>query len=760
MSQIFEHPINGKNITIETGRFAEQANGAVAVSYGDTTVLVTVCADKEPREETDFFPLIVDYEERLYAAGKIPGGFIRREGRPSQEATLASRLTDRSIRPLFPSGFRNGVQVVITVLSTDQENDPDILAIIGASSALSISDIPFNGPVGATRIGCINGELVLNPTFTQLQSSVLDVVIVSTKQAVIMVEGGAHEVSEDLVLEAIDLGHKANQETIDLQEHIITECSKPKMEFEASVIPSEVEEAISRILGDRLSDIITRKEKIERSEALSELSEEVLEKLGATYPTHDILSAFDSKIKTTLRSAILRDGIRPGGRQTTEIRPISCDVGLLPRTHGSGLFSRGQTQVLSITTLGSLRQVQILDGLTQEESKRFMHHYNFPPFSVGEVRRIGATGRREIGHGALVERSLLPVLPEQEDFPYTIRLVSEVLSSNGSSSMASVCGSSLALMDAGVPIKTAVAGVALGLITGDSNEYVLLTDIEGMEDHYGDMDFKVAGTAAGITGLQLDIKIQGVASSVLGDALNRARDARLFILDKMQQAIKHSRPELSPYAPRMTKVTIDPAKIGSVIGPGGKTIRSIIEQTKTTIDVQDDGTIYIGSTDKEGAQKAVKAIGELTREVEIGGIYTGKVTRIVDFGAFVEILPGKEGLVHISELADYRVPSVVDVVMVGDEITVVVTNIDSLGRINLSRRAILNESSQESRERGSETGSALPRNHPRRSHPGVSPNQRQNGKKEGDRPYHSTGSSRPNSYRALRSLPRHPRDKR
>lgn len=696
MSQTFEHQISGRNIRIETGKLSEQANGAVTVSYEGTVVLVTVCATEESREGADFFPLTVDYEERLYAAGKIPGGFIRREGRPSQAATLAARITDRSIRPLFPKNFFNSVQVVITVLSTDQENDPDILGVIGASAALSISDIPFHGPIGATRIACIEKELIVNPIFPQVQESVLDLVVVSTKDAVVMVEGGAHEVSEELVLEAIKLGNETNLQVIDLQEQLIAKYAKNKMEFKSIEVAQEVVDEVSRLLGDKLFEVIVQTDKTQRNVMLSALKEELLEQLGGTYPNSDILAVFESKLKAALRPTILDKGIRVGGRQVTEIRPISCHVQLLPRTHGSGLFTRGQTQVLSITTLGSLRQMQPLDGISPEESKRFIHHYNFPPFAVGEVGRIGSTKRREIGHGALVERALLPVIPAQDDFPYTIRVVSEVLSSNGSSSMASVCGASLSLMDAGVPIKAAVAGIAMGLITDGSGRYVILTDIAGMEDHYGDMDFKVAGTAEGITGLQMDIKLQGLNFDILKEALYQAKDARLTILEKMQRAINQSRDELSQYAPRMIKISIDPAKIGTVIGPGGKMIRSIIEQTKATIDVEDDGTIFIGSSDKEAAQKAVKAIENLTKEPKVGDIYTGKVARIMDFGAFVEILPGKDGLVHISELADYRVPSVSDVVKVGDEITVIVTEIDHLGRINLSRRAILNGSLGES----------------------------------------------------------------
>jgi len=694
MPHTLERIIGGRRFVVETGVLAGQASGAVTISYGDTVVLVTACVTPISQGEVDFFPLTVDYEERLYAAGKIPGGFIRREGRPSQEATLASRLTDRAIRPLFPKDFHNGVQVIITVLSTDQENNPETLALIGASAALSMSEIPFYGPVSATRVGYVDGKLVLNPTFTELQNSILDLVIASTRDSVVMMEGEAHEVDEELILQAIKFGHEANQEIISVQEQLVVDNGKHKMKFETQEISSDIKKAVADILGNKLFQIITQQVKVEREESLAVLSEEIMNELSNTYSPSDILAAIDSNIRTTVRSAVLQKGIRPGGRQFTEVRPLSCAVGLLPRTHGSGLFTRGRTQVLTITTLGSLREVQQLDGLTQEESRRFIHHYNFPPFSVGEVRRIGSTGRREIGHGALVERSLSFLIPGQEEFPYTIRLVSEVLSSNGSSSMASVCASSLSLMDAGVPIKRAVAGVAMGLVTDDNGKYVILTDIEGMEDHYCDMDFKIAGTEVGITGIQMDIKVRGINLDIIRDTLAQAKNARSVVLSKMNETIGHNRVDLSQYAPRMIKMTIDPSKIGAVIGTGGKTIRSIIEQTKATIDVQDDGTIYIGSANEEAARKASKTIEDLTREVEAGAIYTGKVVRIADFGAFVEILPGKDGLVHISELSDHRVARVEDEVKIGDEITVVVTEIDHMGRINLSRKAVLDGSFQ------------------------------------------------------------------
>ncbi len=693
-SQSFECEVGGRTLVIDTGKLAGQASGAVTVRYGDTVVLVTACTSKEPREGIDFLPLTIDYEERLYAAGKIPGGFIRREGRPSQEATLACRLTDRPLRPLLPKGWRNDIQLIITVLSVDQENAPDILAVIGGSAALSISEIPFDGPVSAVHIGYINDELVLNPTLAQLESSPLDLIVVSNKQAVVMVEAGAREASEDMVIRAIEFGHEANQAIIKLQEQLQQACGEPKMEAPVSEINPEVISAISPMVNGKLTQALNQPEKSQREQALSNLKKELVKNLGETFPEEDILSAFESRVGTEIRSNIFNKAQRIDGRELTEVRPISCEVGLLPRTHGSALFTRGQTQVLAITTLGSIKKEQQLDGLGIEETKRFIHHYNFPPFSSGEVKRIGTPGRREIGHGALAERAIIPVLPRDEDSPYTIRLVSEVLSSNGSTSMASVCASSLSLMDAGIPIKSAVAGVAMGLVTGENGNYAILTDIEGIEDAHGDMDFKVAGTAEGITALQLDIKLKGVSLEILEKALNQARQARLSILDVMQQTISSSRPEISRYAPRMHKLTINPDKIGAVIGTGGKTIRSIIDETKTTIDIDNAGTVIIGSADEAAARRAIEIIEALTKEVEIGSIHTGKATRLMPFGAFVEILPGKEGMVHISELADYRVDKVEDIVKVGDEITVKVIDIDNMGRIKLSRRAVLEKLSQ------------------------------------------------------------------
>ena len=696
MSHLFECEVGGRKLTVETGKLAGQAEGAVTVRYGDTVVLVTVCVGAEPREGVDFLPLTIDYEERLYAAGKIPGGFIRREGRPSQEAILACRLTDRPLRPLLPKEWRRDIQVIVTVLSADQENDPDILAVIGGSAVLSMSEVPFYGPVGAVRVGYLGGELVLNPTMAQLEDSQLDLVVVSTREVVAMVEAGASEVPEDVVTRAIRFGHQANQALIDLQERLVEACGKPKLEAPTVVIDPGLESQVSEILGVKLSQALNEADKPQRQQALTALKKELLERLGESFPEKDVLSVFEAKMKAEVRANILERGRRVSGRKLDEIRSISCELELLPRTHGSGLFTRERTQVLTITTLGSTRMEQRIDGLGIEEAKRFIHHYNFTPFSSGEVKRIGTPGRREIGHEALAERAILPVLPKHEDFPYTIRLVSEVLSSSGSTSMASVCASSLSLMDAGVPITRAVAGVAMGLATDDKGNHAILTDIEGIEDACGDMDFKIAGTSEGITALQMDTKLKGVGFDVLEQALAQARRARLVILDTMQSTIAASRTEISRYAPRIYRIQVNPDKIGTVIGPGGKTIRGITEETKATIDIDNDGTVLIGSPDEQSARRAIEIIENLTRDVEVGEVYTGKVTRLMDFGAFVEVLPGKEGLVHISELADYRVASVGDVVKVGDEIMVKVVEIDRMGRINLSRRAVLGDSSKTS----------------------------------------------------------------
>ena len=581
--------------------------------------------------------------------------------------------------------------------------------------------MPFDGPVSAVHVGYINDELALNPTLVQLEDSQLDLVVASTKQAVVMVEAGAKEVSEDIIIQAIKLGHEANQDIIKLQEQLQQACGKTKLAAPVSEINTEIVSAIAPIVDAKLTQALSQSEKSQREQALNTLQEELVESLGEEFPKKEILSAFETRVRAEIRTSILDKGQRLNGRGLTDVRPLNCEVGILPRTHGSALFTRGQTQVLTITTLGSTRKEQQLDGLGIEETKRFIHHYNFPPFSAGEVKRVGTPGRREIGHGALAERAILPVLPKDEDFPYTIRLVSEVLSSSGSTSMASVCASSLSLMDAGIPIKTTVAGVAMGLITGDNDKNAILTDIEGIEDAYGDMDFKVAGTKKGITAIQLDTKLKGISIEILERVLPQAREARLFILETMERTISSSRPELSLYAPRMYKIMIDPAKIGGVIGPGGKTIRSIIEETKTTIDIDNSGTIVIGSPDEEAARKAIELIEGLTKEVEVGGIYTGKVTRLLNFGAMVEILPRKEGLVHISELAEYRVSKVEDIVKVGDEITVKVIGIDDMGRINLSRRAMSEKLSQVT---GAKVDDSRSTHYPFRRQGGVHPPQR------------------------------------
>ena len=688
MADVFECSIAGRVLSIQVGKFAQQANGTVAVRYGDTLVLVTACLSPESREGVNFVPLTVDYEERLYAAGKIPGSFIRREGRPTEEAIITSRLIDRSLRPRFPKEFNYDVQIVATVLSVDQENDPDICALIGASAALTLSDIPFLGPISAMHVGYIDDASVVNPTLPQVENSLLDLIVASSKENIVMVEAGAREVAEEILLEAIKLGHEANQEVIKIQEEVQRIYGKAKVETKSKEIAPELSAQITSMLGEKAEQILEEPDKLQREKALAYLKEEIVNKLVDFLTEDEINFIFENQLRAIVREKILQTRRHLDERQAEEIRPISCEVGILPRTHGSGLFARGETQVLTIATLGSTSREQLLDGLGLEETKRFMHHYNFPPFSTGEVKRIGATGRREIGHGALVERAIAPVLPPEEEFPYTIRLVSEVLSSHGSTSMASACASTLSLMDAGVPIKAPVAGIAMGLVMGENGLSVVLTDIVGMEDAYGDMDFKVAGTVRGLTALQLDIKLQSVDYSVLAKALSQAREARLEILEKMSLAISASRSELSPYAPRMYEMRIDPSKIGSVIGPGGKVIRSITEETKTTIDIRNDGTVIVGSSNEEAAQKAIKMIEDLTREVEQGEIYTGKVTRLFNFGAMVEILPGKEGLVHISELANYHVPEVEDVVKMGDEVMVKVIGIDNSGRINLSRKAV------------------------------------------------------------------------
>jgi len=684
----------GRTLSIETGRVAGLADGSALLHYGDTVLLATAVSSPEPREGIDFFPLTVEYEERMYAAGKIPGGFIKREGRPGEQATLAARLTDRPIRPLFPKSFRNDVQIINLVMSADQVNDPSILSIVGASTALHLSSIPFQGPVAAVKVGYIDGKLVVNPTMRQLyDESLLELTVAGTRDAVLMVEAGANQLPEDLILEAIMTGHRAMQPLIDAQERLRELAGKPKFTITPPAVDEELKSLLRARLGGELEAAIYNPNKAGREQATATLRRGVVAEMAAQ--GHDpkaLTKLFESLEKELVRSKILNEGTRPDGRGATEIRPISVEVGVLPRVHGSGLFTRGQTQVMSVATLGTHADEQSIDSIGLDEPKRYMHHYNFPPFSVGEARQLRGTSRRDIGHGALAERALVAVLPDETEFPYVVRVVSDTLSSNGSTSMASTCGSTLALLDAGVPLKASVGGVAMGLITEDGSaqgKYAILTDIQGVEDALGDMDFKVTGTRTGVTAIQMDIKVAGLTEQILREALDQARAGRLFILDKMDAVISKPRAEVSEFAPRITTIRIPPDKIRDIIGPGGKMIRKITEETKTTIDIQDDGSVNIGSSNAENTQKAVDMIRALTREVEPGEIYTGKVTRIMPFGAFVELVPGKEGLVHISELANYRVPSVEDVVKIGDPIQVLVTEIDRQGRVNLSHRALL-----------------------------------------------------------------------
>lgn len=689
--EVFRTLVGDKEIVIETGYFAWQANGAVIVRVGNTMILAAATMAKEVREGIDFFPLSVDFEERLYAAGRIPGSFHRREGRPSENAILTARLVDRSLRPLFPKDLRNDVQVILTSLSADPEYHLDIPSIIAASAALTISDIPWFGPVGAVRVGYIDGQLVINPTVSQMEHSRLDLRLAGTADAVLMVEAGANEMPEDLMVEAIRLGHEAMQPLIALQEEMRAAIGKPKASYRSFAVLEEVRQAVRARLDHQIAEILdTYFDKDKRNEVLDELEEDILQALSE-YEQAQVKESFHEALREEVRRRILEEGRRPDGRGPRDIRPIWCEVDVAPRAHGSALFTRGETQVLSVATLATLAEQQELDTLAPEETKRYIHHYNFPPFSTGEVRVLRGASRREIGHGALAERALLPVIPPEEEFPYTVRVVSEVLSSNGSTSMASVCGSTLALMDAGVPIRKPVSGVAMGLVTADETwrKYVILTDIQGMEDHLGDMDFKVAGTADGITALQMDVKIRGLPYHVLAEALAQAREARLHILEKMLEVLPAPRPELKPHAPRIFTVHIPVEKIGALIGPGGKTIRKIQEETHTQIDIEEDGTVYIAATSLADAESARLKIEAYAEEPQVGKIYLGKVIRITDFGAFVEILPGAVGMVHISQIADQKVNRIEDVVRVGDQILVMVTHIEDNGKIRLSRQAVL-----------------------------------------------------------------------
>ena len=687
----FEAVVDGKSFIFETGRLAGQAGGAVTLRLGDTMVFAAATMSSEVRAGIDFFPLSVDYEERMYAGGRIPGSFFRREGRPSEEAILTARLTDRPLRPLFPKDMRNDVQVIIYSFSADGVNPIDMLAVNAASAALMISDAPFGGPVGALRVGLIDGQFVTNPTFAEQAESTLDLRLAGTRDAILMVECGAKEVTEDVMVAALEYGHKALQPLIDAQERMAAELGKPKRAYTPYAANAEIRSAVLERSRAPLNEIFGRPYvKAEQNAAVDALKQSLVAELGGEDGAlaGDVKQAFEEALKEVVRGRILESGSRPDGRKLTEIRPIWCDVDVSPRAHGSGLFTRGETQVLTLATLGTPGEAQELDTLSPTDSKRYMHHYNFPPFSTGEAKMLRGSSRREIGHGALAERALVPVIPPESEFPYALRLVSEVLSSNGSSSMASVCGSTLALMDSGVPIKAPVAGVAMGLIK-DGERFSVLTDILGSEDHLGDMDFKVAGTTSGITALQMDIKIKGITREIMSQALAQARVARLAILDKMMATIPAPRPDLKPHAPRITVVKIPVEKIGAVIGPGGKMVRSIQEETGVKIDISDEGFVFIAASDGDSAQRARERVEALTETAVIGRIYTGKVVRITDFGAFVEILPNMDGLVHISQLDSQRVNKVEDVVRLGDEITVMVTDIDSAGKIRLSRQAVL-----------------------------------------------------------------------
>ncbi len=691
-SKKFITTIGGRPLTFESGKLAAQAGGAVTVRYGDSVVFAAATMGSEPRQGQDFFPLTVEYEEKMYAGGRIPGSFFRREGRPGADAILISRLTDRPLRPLFNQDMRNEVQVIMFSLSADWENPLDVLAVNAASCALMISDIPWGGPVGAVRVGRINGEFILNPTFAQIEESDLDLRIAGTADAILMVESGSTEIDEESMVSALLFGHDAIQVIVETQLQMAKEIGKAKREVQLFTLDETLVEKISNRAASEMNEILDANTgKHEVQDAIDALKETVVLEYSDSEDVEEVekyKAAFEEVYKRVVRSRILDQNKRPDGRKFTEIRPIWCEVGVSPRAHGSGLFTRGETQVITLATLGTPKEAQEIDTLSPNDTKRYMHHYNFPPYSTGEVKMLRGQSRREIGHGALAERALVPVIPPESEFPYTLRLVSEVLASNGSSSMASVCGSTLALMDTGVPIKAPVAGVAMGLIK-EGDRYVVLTDIQGAEDHLGDMDFKVAGTTKGITALQMDIKIKGITAEIMRQALQQAHDARLFILDQMLEVIPVPRPELRSFVPRITTLHVPVEKIGAIIGPGGKTIRALQEETNTKIDIDDDGTVYIAATDGVSEAAARERIEALTESAEVGHIYTGKVVRVADFGAFVQILPGIDGMVHISQLDTERVEKVEDVVKLGDELTVMVTAIDENGKIRLSRQAVL-----------------------------------------------------------------------
>lgn len=692
MEKSFRMELAGRSLIVETGKMAKQASGAVLVRYGETVVLVTSTASKEAREGMDFFPLTVDYEEKMYAVGKMPGGFLRREGRPGNSAILNARLIDRPIRPLFDKRCRNDIHVMATVLSVDYDNAPELCGMLGASASLGISDIPWDGPIAGIRVGRVDGKFVINPTQEQLKVSTLNITVAGSETAILMVEGGAQEAPEEDVLDAIMFGHETIKELVAFQKKIIEEVGKPKRTLIFPEIPEEIKTAIYAYAERPLKEAIFNPDKLTREAHMEEVRKEAEAHFKEIYPENgsDIAECLNHLTKEIVRHMISVDKIRPDGRALDEIRPISCEVGLLPRVHGSALFTRGQTQALTITTLAPMSETQIIDDLTQETEKRYIHQYNFPSYSVGETKSSRGPGRREIGHGALAERALIPVIPTVEEFPYAIRVVSEILESNGSSSQASVCGSTMSLMNAGVPIKAPVAGIAMGLVN-EGEHFTVLTDIQGMEDALGDMDFKVAGTAKGITAIQMDIKIHGLSREILLAALQQAQKGRMFILGKMAECIDKPAEHLSPYAPKIITLTIPVDRIRDVIGSGGKIINKIISETGVKMDVEEDGHVYIATPDEEAAQRAKKWVEELTHEVQVGETYLGKVTRLMKFGVFVEILPGKEGMVHVSQLATRRVEKPEDVVHEGDEIMVKVTEIDDKGRINLSRKALLQE---------------------------------------------------------------------
>ena len=702
MVREFIYDLSGRELKVTIGKVAEQANGSCLVQCGETVVLVNACASKEPREGVDFFPLSCDFEEKLYSVGKIPGGFIKREGRPSEKSILTSRLIDRPLRPLFPEGYRNDVQVIATALSVEQDNQPDILAMIGSSIALTISDIPFNGPTGSVNVGYVDGEYVINPTIAQREKSRLNITVSGTKDAIMMVEAGADILSEEEVLNAILFAHEEIKSICNFIETIREEVGKEKSEVIIKQRDEDLFNSIIEFGKEQIISALRTSNKMEREENLDKITKEIFEKFLPDYEDKkgEINSAIESVIVDEVRRLIIEEGLRPDDRELDEVRKISCERGLLPRTHGSGLFTRGQTQVLTLTTLGAPGEVQVLDGVIDEDDKRYMHQYNFPPFSVGDVRPLRSPGRREIGHGALAERALVPVLPSEEEFPYTMRLVSEVLSSNGSSSQASICGSTLSLLDAGVPIKDSVAGIAMGLIKDEkTNKIAILTDIQGLEDHFGDMDFKVAGTKDGITALQMDIKIDGISREILATALEKAKRARLHILSIMNDCIATPSEEMSKYAPKIFTMQILPEKIREVIGPGGKVINKIIDETGVKIDTFDDGRIAITADSRENGERAKEMINEIVKEIEVGEIYSGVITTITSFGAFVELIKGKEGLLHISNMTHERLDKVENLFKVGDVVEVKVIEIDNQGKIKLSRKALLEKPKKEKEEK-------------------------------------------------------------